>query len=178
MAGLMLPFLPETAVAHSEITSTVPEQGARVTSVPDRIVVRFSEPPSDARIIVTDGCGEKVGRRRVISGSTVKTRVPEAAAGRWKVVVKTISSKDEHLATDRFGFSVAGKPRCGAAAGSRPPAEESQDRVAGGAGDDAARGSPSSDVSNPSSSAPVLAIVAGVVVAAGATGLLFRRRRT
>jgi MYXO-CTERM domain-containing protein len=180
MAGSVLLLVPGTALAHSEITSTSPEQGARVKSVPERVAVRFSEPPSDARITVTDGCGDKVGRRRVISGSTVRTRIPEAASGRWKVVVKTISSEDEHLATDRFGFTVAGRPRCGgeSAGGNEPAVGQSHDRAATGGQDDGARDSPSSGVSNPSSSEPMLAIVAGVVVAAGAAGLLLRRRRT
>jgi methionine-rich copper-binding protein CopC len=179
-AGAMLLLVPATAHAHSEITSTSPEQGARVRRAPDRVVVRLSQPPSDARIIVTDGCGDNVGRRRVISGSTVKTPISKGAPGRWKVVVKTISSADEHLATDRFVFRVAGRASCGdeATGGDGPPAEERDDRAAlrnqGGDG----AGEPSSGGGlDPSSPGPVLAVVAAIV-AASATGLLIRRRRT
>jgi len=178
-AGAVLLLVPATAHAHSEITSTSPEQGARMRRAPDRVVVRFSQPPSDARIIVTDGCGDNVGRRRAIFGFTVKTRISRGASGRWKVVVKTISNEDEHLATDRFGFRVAGRARCGdeATGGDGPPAEESDDQAAPGSrgGDGVAEPSSGGGV-EPAGFGPILAVVAAAV-AAGAAALLIRRKR-
>jgi methionine-rich copper-binding protein CopC len=180
VACAVLLLVPATALAHSEITSTSPEQGAHIRRAPDRVVVRFSQPPSDARIVVTDGCGDKVGHRRVITGSTVRTRISEGASGRWKVVVKTISSEDEHLATDRFGFRVDGRARCGdeATGGDGPPAQGSDDHAAPGSRGGDGAGEPSSGGGpEPARLGPMMAIVVAVAVAAGATGLLIRRRR-
>jgi methionine-rich copper-binding protein CopC len=189
LAATLLLVVPAAALAHSEITSTKPEQGARVEDAPQRVGVRFSEPPSDVRIRVVDGCGDKVSGRIAISGATATTRISrgtgsagprskEAANGRWKVVVKTISSADDHLATERFGFRVAGKARCEEQEdGGGPSASETPSDPGAGSERDPDPTRPA-DVESGGQGPMVAAIVAGVVVAAGAAGVMTRRKKT
>jgi methionine-rich copper-binding protein CopC len=186
LAATLLLVVPATALAHSEITSTKPEQGARVEDAPQRVGVRFSEPPSDVRIRVVDGCGDKVSGRIAISGAAATTRISrgtgsagprskEAANGRWKVVVKTISSADDHLVTERFEFRVAGKAPCGEHenAAEPSPTETPSAATAGSQGADATR--PATDGGQGFAFA---AIVAGVVVVLAGAGVMKRRKRT
>jgi methionine-rich copper-binding protein CopC len=177
LAAAVLLVVPATALAHSEITSTKPEQGARVAHPPQRVEVRFSEPPADVRIRVVDGCGDRVSGRSAIVGSAATTPISDGAGGGWKVVVKTISSADDHLATERFGFRVAGKARC-------EEQENAADPSPTQTLDAAAAGSQEADATRPAAAEDggqgltVAALVAGVVVVLGAAGVMKLRKRT
>jgi methionine-rich copper-binding protein CopC len=162
------------AFAHSEITSTQPEQGARVARAPERVVVRFSEPPADVRIRVFDGCGDKVSGRSTIKGSAATTPISGSSSGRWRVVVKTISSEDDHLASERFGFRVAGRARCGEQQNGAAPSPTETPRAAADSREDA----DSTTSAGTGQGSVVAAVVAGVVVVAGAAGVIKLRKRT
>jgi methionine-rich copper-binding protein CopC len=174
--AVALPLVvPATALAHSEITSTKPEQGGRVANTPPRVDVRFSEPPADVQILVVDGCGDRVSGRSTITGAAATTPISDGVSGRWKVVVKTISSADDHLVTERFEFRVAGKAPCGEHenAAEPSPTETPSAATAGSQGADATR--PATDGGQGFAFA---AIVAGVVVVLAGAGVMKRRKRT
>ena len=161
------------ASAHSEITSTRPEQDARVARAPHRVVVRFSEPPSDVRIRVFDGCGDKVSGPSTIDGPAATMPISGRSSGRWTVVVKTISSEDDHLASERFGFRVAGRARCGEQQKGAAPSPTETPRAAADSREDA-----DSRTRGDGQGTVVAAVVAGVVVVAGAAGVIKLRKRT
>jgi methionine-rich copper-binding protein CopC len=185
LVALVLALAPSSALAHSEIVSTDPPQGARLGGVPKRIVVRFSQAPSDARLRVRDGCDRGVARKTFVRGSTASVRVRGGQPGRWRVVVDVISSADEHISRDRFALRVTGRPRCSDAAGSPAPAESPTRR---GGGDEPASGTGSGPASGTgdgaagaaggggASTQTIVTLVAGAIVVAGIAGFVLRAR--
>lgn len=142
---ISLPVAP--ALAHSALTGSAPDDGARLDAPPDEVTVSYSEPPTtESRFAVLDGCGRDVTGNVEILNQTIDATVEGGEPGRWKVEWSVISAVDGHLTRDDVSFRVRGERDC-----SRAMAEPV----------------PDDDGEAPASSIPVLPIVAATLVIVG-----------
>ncbi len=98
------------ARAHGSYESSEPKAGRTLKTVPDEVVIEFSEDPAaESSFEVIDGCGELVGSKARLDGHVVVIPVAELSGGRdWKVTFRVISAQDGHVTKDSFRFSIGG----------------------------------------------------------------------
>lgn len=160
---LAIMVAPTPAVAHGDVTTSVPAPGARVEQPPAGISISFSEPPTkDARYSVVDGCGEEVFSSVEGKGTDKTLVVSGGSSGRWKVSYGVISATDGHRSSDRFSFTVAGKKEC-------EPETDPSPSIG-----DAAPPIPPDDEP---ASFPVVPVGIGAVIVAGAVAIRFLSSR-
>lgn len=113
IAGLTNGLAATPGLAHAEKSGTVPPDGARLTSAPERLELRFSDP---ARLMKVDIVRERGGRSDDI-GVAIPTRAkietitltPDLdGAGLYRVRWRALGA-DGHVMTGGFSFSVAGE---------------------------------------------------------------------
>jgi methionine-rich copper-binding protein CopC len=173
--GVMFSLAPVAgAHAHGEQETTRPKNGARLRRPPDHVSMTLSEAPSDARVLVRDGCGRRVGGKTRIKGARVFAAARKGQAGRWEVRFKAVSSEDGHLSKGGFSFRVVGKRECDAA--KTPSEPQPQDSAAPQANP------PASTSEQPGEEAPIQGIAIGLVAVAlvggGAAAALRRRSKS
>jgi methionine-rich copper-binding protein CopC len=113
------------ALAHAERQSSDPEEGKTLQEPPAHLYINFSEPPTgDAKITVTDGCGDDVVANFDVTDRTIHANLDIGQPGRYRVATQVVSGLDEHETSDEWSFKVSGTKDCGAAAPEDEPADE------------------------------------------------------
>ena len=173
LAATLAVLLPGTpAWAHNALAEANPAKNATVRKAPTRVTLRFLQKlkPGDTTITVT-GASPVRASGPTVDGATSSITFAPLGNGAYTVAYRVVS-KDGHTVQGSYRFTVADPTRTAAPT---PPASPA-----------AAPPSPVAVVPAPvaqqkSSTFPVAAVVAGVVVLAlvAAGGLfLARRRRT
>ena len=103
--------LPGVALAHSELRSTSPRDGARLAVAPTRIELAFNEDVQVTALRLFDAAGAEIllPRRRAREprrGDAVE--LPALAAGGYRVRWAAISA-DGHPISGTFRFEVSGR---------------------------------------------------------------------
>lgn len=97
------------ASAHNELLSSNPSDGARLTAMPQEVLLRFAEQtdPRFVRITALDPYGESVATGNpVISGNVVRQSLtPVTSSGRYAVAYRVVSL-DGHPVTGTVTFAV------------------------------------------------------------------------
>lgn len=110
------------AWGHGEEVSSEPEDGATLRRAPSEVVVTLTEPPAgNARMEITDGCGDDVTDGVSISGNDIVGATGAAEPGRWRVEWAAISEVDGHATEGTFSFRVRGAKDCSDDSESPPP---------------------------------------------------------
>ena len=100
------------AMAHGDIATSDPADGANLKKVPNEVSVTFSETPAaDSRFVVKDGCGDVIGDPSVEEKSIV-VAVADAQPGTWSVKWNVLSAEDGHQTEGAISFKVKGEPDC------------------------------------------------------------------
>ncbi|MER7589551.1 copper resistance CopC family protein [Micromonospora sp. NPDC127501] len=187
--SFLVPATP--AAAHNELTGSNPRDGARVASAPARVELRFLAKPSPTttKITITGPDNVVAGGTPAFDGSRVRVPFKPAAAGLY-IVGYQLASSDGHPVKGEVRFTLT----TGTAAD--PSASPSAAASAGPTGSPSAVGVPSA---GPASATPgsstastvpaaseqsdsggrwwIWALGGLLLLAALATGLVFRRRR-
>lgn len=167
-----------SSLAHGLIDSTNPQRGARLERQPRRVAVTLTEQPTDARLVVRDGCGNKVSGDSKRQGATVGSIVAGGRPGKWSVRFNAVSSEDGHLSKGGYSFRVMGEVNC-----DQESAEEEKDEPAETRSDpEPSRDSPrerTAPSDGPDSTglpAAATLLSLGVLVGAFAVGVALKRR--
>ena len=103
-------FLSTAAPAHSPLTAVTPEDGARLTSPPSTIEMRFRDPSRLIRfVLVGEADGTEIGlgdAHLMVKSSDHSVPLPSLAAGRYTASWRAMSP-DGHVIKGRFSFTVA-----------------------------------------------------------------------
>lgn len=112
------------ALAHAERQSSEPEAGKTIDEPPLHLYINFSEPPTgDAKIGVTDGCGDDVVANFEVTDRTIHANLDAGQPGRYNVDTQVVSGLDGHETSDEWSFKVSGTKDCSAA----PPEDGTDD---------------------------------------------------
>lgn len=102
-------MLPQSAVAHDELISSDPADGATVATAPEQLTLTFSGQIAEvgAAVNVTDGAQASVvdGDPQVEGTTLVQDLSDDLAAGDYEVVWR-VTSQDGHPISGTFGFVV------------------------------------------------------------------------
>ena len=106
-------FAVPAALAHSDLVSSDPEDGAQLDQAPKEIVLTFSEPllPDFVRVIVTNPDGE-IGDLVItgVDGATAVAKWPQnLVPGDWTVTYRVVS-QDGHPVEGSIDFSYSDAP--------------------------------------------------------------------
>lgn len=166
-----------SSLAHGLIDSTNPQKGARLERQPRRVAVTLTEQPTDARLVVRDGCGNKVSGDSKRQGATVGAIVAGGRPGKWSLQFNAVSSEDGHLSKGGFSFRVTGDGNC-----NQQSEDENDGPVESPADSERSRSSPNEraapSAGSGASGIPIAAILLGfgVLVGAFAVGVALKRR--
>lgn len=173
----VLAWPASAALAHADLVSSDPADGAVLTSAPDPMVLTFSEDvlPETVAISVSDETGMTV---RVLSftvdGPEVVITWPPGMTGREYAVNYRVVSQDGHPISGTIDLTVEAGDG-GASADAASPTPES---AAPSPTDEAVAATTTSGAEDASSLAPLAAISAGLAVGIAAGALIvFTRRR-
>ena len=112
------------ALAQAERQSSDPEEGKTLQEPPAHLYINFSEPPTgDAKITVTDGCGDDVVANFDVTDRTIHANLDVGQPGRYKVATQVVSGVNGQQTSDDWTFKVSGTKDCSAA----PPEDEPAD---------------------------------------------------
>ena len=156
--------------AHAELRSLTPANGATLTVPPTELVLAFNEDinPAFVQVTLTQAGAPVALAPPSVSLGTVTVPVPagpEVGAGAYRIAYRVVSA-DGHPVSGASEFSVTAAPIAAATPTAVPattPAAPATPVAAAGAGS--------------SSGTPLLAVTGLVLVVAGATVLLWYRRR-
>ena len=176
---LVAALFPATVLAHAELESSDPADGAVVEGTPDSIVMTFTEQldASKSSSTLHDPSGTKVADG-VVSGATMTIDPPELAPGTYEVRW-TSSAADGHIENDTFHFEVTAprptpSPTPTLAPSATPAPTPAPTRTPTASPSPA----PSADTTPTTSTTDILLpIIAAVVIIAG-FGYWLRRRRS
>jgi copper resistance protein C len=110
------------ALAHAELVSSSPADGATLSRVPARVTLSFSETvrtPAFVQVTGPDG-DVTVGEVQVRDADVVKRMDPSAAPGRYTLSYR-ITSADGHPIAGSLRFMLAGTGGTGGTAEPTPP---------------------------------------------------------
>jgi methionine-rich copper-binding protein CopC len=176
--GILVAGPATSALAHTDLILSTPDDGAQVATVPDEVELTFSEDllPESVVVSVSDSSGMVIRVLELeVDGSDVVVTWPPGLTGTDYTVNYRVVSQDGHPVTGSVSFSVDSPPSAslpsGVAASSAASSGASVVPTMPATADAAA---PTS-----SSAAPVAALLAGLVVGIAAVVgyLLVRRRR-
>lgn len=164
------------ALAHTELILSTPEDGAVLETVPEEIVLTFSEDliPDTVVVSVEDSTGMAIRLLTLqIDGSDVTAPWPAGLTGTEYAINYRVVSQDGHPVSGSLAFTVTSPPS--AAPGPSAPPIGSPAATA-----PTAPAPPVAAASDSTSKAPLIAIAAGlgVGIAVGFGYLLFRRGRS
>jgi methionine-rich copper-binding protein CopC len=109
--ALISVVLPGVALAHGDIQSTEPADGAHPVDPPTEVRITFTEAPTgDSRFEVEDGCGNDVLAGVSGEGPNAVLEIDGGSTGAWTVRYRVISSVDGHPSRGNFGFLVGRGP--------------------------------------------------------------------
>ncbi|MGC5290716.1 copper resistance protein CopC [Micromonospora sp. DT231] len=181
---------PTPAAAHNSLTGSDPRDGARVATAPARIELRFLAKPAPAttKITITGPDNVAAGGPPVFAGNRVRVPFTPAAAGLY-IVGYQLASSDGHPVKGEVRFTLttgtAANPSASpsAAAGTSPAASPAAVGApsAGPAsptpGNSTVSALPAASEQSDSGGRPWLWALGGLLLAALAAGLVFRRRQ-
>lgn len=151
------------AAGHGDITSSRPEAGARLNRAPQQVRLVLAEPPAQGSdVTVVDPCGDEVSGEPQRDGETISVSVDGGRPGRWRVQLRSISSVDGHVISDRFAFRVAGKRDCSPDENAAGPDDNADEEA-----DDEISSRPPIENDDPGSGFPVVPFALGTVVVVG-----------
>lgn len=165
LAAFPILFLAAPASAHTALTGSDPDDGARIPA-PARVTLTFNEAIRSARVVVRpEGAQAQVQKgSATVEGDAVvqkvKTGLPD---GRYTIGYRVISA-DGHPVTGVLSFTVTG------------PGDGSSTSGAGPAQSSGATPSPQADASGGGGTTRWIMVGAGLAAGAG-IGLLFTMRR-
>lgn len=111
--ALLLSTLIPPALAHGDIVSSSPESGARVKRAPRQVRLVLAEAPAaGSSLTVVDGCGDTVSGEPRRDAENITVAIDGGRPGRWRVRLRSISSVDGHVISQRFAFRVTGRRDC------------------------------------------------------------------
>jgi copper transport protein len=116
LAALGLAMASPSALAHAQLRSSDPRNGAQLDAAPDSISLTFTEPPEESlsRVHVLDGSGEswEQGDASVAESDQYTLRVPveDLDEGVYTVTWRTVSKVDGHATTGVVAFGVGVDP--------------------------------------------------------------------
>lgn len=191
MAWLAISASP--AMAHAELTSISPEDGAVLVEAPSSIKLTFSEPliTAAATVVVTDDAGVVVTRdRSQVDGRAVTVPwPPDVRPGDYTIAYRVVSGDGHPIkGTSRFTLLQPASSATPEPSGTPTP-ESSPEPVSGSAGNQAsapatamaqseAASVPADTGQDPSILMPAIVLGAGIAAAfAVGAALLIRRRR-
>jgi MYXO-CTERM domain-containing protein len=94
------------ALAHTELQSSSPEQGAVLDAAPKTVRLTFTEDLGGGSLAVTvSGQSVGAGAARVDGADLVLDIAPGSPAGAWTVAFRVVSA-DGHPVTGQFAFTV------------------------------------------------------------------------
>jgi hypothetical protein len=171
--GILVAGPATSALAHTDLILSTPDDGARVATVPDEIELTFSEDllPESVVVSIEDSSGMVIRVLELeVDGSDVVVTWPPGLTGTEYTVNYRVVSQDGHPVTGSVSFSVDSPP----AASPSPAAAASATSVVPTTPATAAVAAPTS-----SGTAAVAAVAAGLAVGTAAIVgyLLVRRRR-
>lgn len=147
LTGLVVLSTAAPAAAHDQLLSTEPADGSTVDTVPEKVVLTFSDDLLDLsqEVVVAAPDGSTLdGLDVTVTGPELAARLPSGlGAGAYTVTWRAVSS-DGHPIQGRFGFTVADEA---SDAASTPPDEAS---ATPSANLDEAATAPSAEVGDPS----------------------------
>ena len=121
LTALVMLLPTAQAFARAERQSSDPEEGKTLQEPPAHLYINFSEPPTgDAKITVTDGCGEDVVANFDVTDRTIHANLDVGQPGRYEVATQVVSGLDGQKTSDDWTFKVSGTKDCAAA----PPEDE------------------------------------------------------
>lgn len=191
VAVLALVLLPSVALAHAELETSTPKDGATVEGTPTEIAGTYSEgmDPDGSSLKLLDADGTQVAQGGVDPDDDKRmavTDIPELAPGTYTVKSTTKSAEDGDVDRKEWSFTVAAAPTpspsptptpapttapSATAAPSPTPAPPSASPVP------SATPTPSADGGTTGSGSDVLLpIIAAVVIVGVIAGYLFSRR--
>lgn len=171
-----LVLVPAPAMAHDVLTGSSPEDGETLDTVPEEVVLSFSNAPMESleasAIVVTGPDGEEYQDGALVFDDTDVSvpLLPIMESGDYTLAFQVVSS-DGHPIQDSLGFTVSEEAAAAAAApeeaeeptGEEAPAAEG-DEEAGASADPSPAASTEDDGGGPSMAALV---VIGLVALAG-----------
>ena len=122
----------QLALAHTELTSTVPADHATVATAPANVELKFSEPVRLTALTIQQGDAEKRSLEPLpsaASGSFAVALPAGLAAGTYVVAWRALS-EDTHVVTGEFTFAVGAAADAHAGHGATPAAGQDQPAAA------------------------------------------------
>jgi copper transport protein len=101
-------FAPTTALAHAELTDSLPEAGQMLQSSPSEVSATFNESVEPIFFRILDKTGKEVGNPGKIGIEGTRLRLPlgdKLPNGTYVLTFRVMSS-DTHAVGSSFGFSV------------------------------------------------------------------------
>jgi methionine-rich copper-binding protein CopC len=101
-------FGAQSALAHTELTATVPENGATIAAAPENVELKFSEPVRLTALTIQIGDAEEQKLGPLPSEATKEFSLPLPAAlddGRYVVSWRALS-EDTHVMNGEFVFGI------------------------------------------------------------------------
>jgi len=177
--------IPVTAHAHSELASSVPENGAVLDAAPPEVILTFNEDLlPDFVSVVASGPQGDIGELPItaVEGPTATIAWPgQAPAGEWTVSYRVVS-QDGHPVEGSVSFayeapspspaSSSPSPTSAAPTTSAPPPSSADPTPA-----PSPEASPAADASSGISGGAIAAIAIALVIVVGVVIALVARRR-
>ncbi len=160
VATVVLLAVPSPALAHAQLESSDPVEGATLTALPDTVSVTLSEDVGSGAVLrVLDSSGTRLddgdvttAGRRVLVG----VRPAESRAGTYRIVYRVVSA-DGHPVSGEIDFSVVG--------GAAPTPQPSTSPAAGSSGQDDVTFTPVED--DPSQKWAPLWVIGFLIISSG-----------
>ena len=184
LAAVTLCSTGSTAAAHSDVKSVDPVDGSVLSAAPDNVVLTFTADvlPDFTQVVTTcDGSALDLPPA-VTAGNTVTQPIGPGARGACTLVFRIVSA-DSHPIAGQTTFTVNAPPAASSSAPALTPSASTASSVPPTSAPTAASPSPSPDsgdvdaTSDGPSRRTWQFIGAGLVLALGALGVLFARRR-
>ena len=111
LSGTVMVFLfavPLPASAHARLTESSPTDGAKLTALPKKVVLKLSDPVAKpAYVVVSDAKGRRVNSESIrVAGRKVSSVIVESArAGAYTMSYRIVSA-DAHVVTGTVRFSL------------------------------------------------------------------------
>lgn len=113
LATILILATATTALAHAELTTSTPADGAVLGVPPSAVVATYSEAidPARSSLVVLDASGAEVAHGGVdptdATNKTMKVQLAALSPGRYTVRWTTVTSDDNGVERGTFSFTVA-----------------------------------------------------------------------
>lgn len=109
--GLVLLLWPAVALAHAELETAIPADGAVLEAPPTEIVFTYTEEldPSGSSLTLHDASGTQLAAGGVDPSDDLVMRIdpPELVAGEYEIRSTALSAHDDHLERNVVTFTVS-----------------------------------------------------------------------